>query len=65
MATVKYEFTCNLCGQPVEIDGFLLETKQGSKRFCCAGCQSIYRLLYLQDETANSAPNNITKQEDN
>ena len=64
MATVKYQSTCNLCGQPVKIDGFILNTEQGLKLFCCAGCQSIYRLLYLQDETEKSGQTDSTKQED-
>ncbi|NOQ77536.1 MAG: metal-binding protein [Methylococcaceae bacterium] len=36
---------CPLCGQPVEISGFKLKTKEGEKSFCCAGCVSIYQLL--------------------
>jgi hypothetical protein len=64
MATVKYESTCSLCGQAVEIDGFFLNTQQGLKRFCCAGCQSIYRLLYLQDEIAKTSQTDNTNQED-
>jgi len=36
---------CPLCGQPVEITGFKLQTKEGEKSFCCAGCVSIYQLL--------------------
>jgi len=36
---------CPLCSQPVEIKGFSLETKEGIKHFCCAGCVSIFQLL--------------------
>lgn len=37
---------CDLCGLAVEIDGFNVETTDGSKLvFCCAGCLSVYRLL--------------------
>jgi len=36
---------CPLCNQPVEIKGFSLQTKEGIKYFCCAGCVSIYQLL--------------------
>lgn len=46
MTTVKYADNCDLCGQPVEIAGFTLQTTQGARTFCCAGCQSIYTLIY-------------------
>ncbi len=36
---------CALCGLPVEIEGFSLETVDGIKSFCCAGCLSVYSLL--------------------
>ena len=36
---------CDLCGLAVEVDGFSVETTEGLKRFCCAGCLSVYRLL--------------------
>jgi len=36
---------CTLCGQPVEVKGFSLQTKEGQKYFCCEGCLSIYQLL--------------------
>ncbi len=36
---------CELCKQPVEIEGFSLLTDDGLKQFCCAGCLSIYQLL--------------------
>lgn len=36
---------CALCGLAVEIDGFSVETTEGLKEFCCAGCLSVYRLL--------------------
>lgn len=36
---------CPLCSQPVEIKGFSLQTKEGLKLFCCAGCVSIFQLL--------------------
>jgi len=39
------EYPCDLCGQPVEITGFKLLTASGEKKFCCAGCLSIYQLL--------------------
>lgn len=36
---------CDLCGLPVEIEGFTLLTKEGKKDFCCEGCQGIYEML--------------------
>jgi hypothetical protein len=37
---------CDLCGLPVEIEGFLLRTKEGDKAFCCEGCKGIYQMLH-------------------
>jgi len=37
--------SCDLCGLPVEIDGFKLVTKEGKKDFCCEGCLGIYQML--------------------
>jgi len=45
MTKVEYRESCVLCGQPVEITGFTLETPDGILKFCCAGCLSIYQLL--------------------
>lgn len=42
------DYPCDLCGQPVKVTGFQLLTAGGLKRFCCAGCQSIYQLLNPQ-----------------
>jgi hypothetical protein len=46
---------CDLCGLPVEVDGFFLLTKKGKKNFCCEGCLGIYQMLneehLLPDET--------------
>ncbi len=36
---------CALCGLAVEIQGFDVQTIEGIKLFCCAGCLSVYRLL--------------------
>ncbi|NOQ13638.1 MAG: metal-binding protein [Methyloprofundus sp.] len=36
---------CALCGLAVEVEGFNVETGEGLKLFCCAGCLSVYRLL--------------------
>jgi hypothetical protein len=37
--------SCDLCGLPVEVSGFELQTKEGEKRFCCEGCLGIYEML--------------------
>ncbi len=37
--------TCDLCGLPVEIEGFHLIGKDGDKNFCCEGCMGIYQML--------------------
>ncbi len=60
MVTVKYGKNCNLCGLPVEIKGFTLETEKGQLTFCCAGCQSIYQLIY-----ANKQAQKIENKSDN
>ncbi|BCG62516.1 MAG: hypothetical protein methR_P0159 [Methyloprofundus sp.] len=48
--------SCDLCGLPVEIEGFSLLTKEGKKEFCCEGCQGIYQMLnedeLLPEDTA-------------
>lgn len=36
---------CALCGLPVEIEGFTLNTEQGLQKFCCAGCLCMYQLI--------------------
>ncbi len=58
MVTVKYD-KCDLCAQPVEIDGFSIGEGQAKLSFCCAGCQSIYRLIYMNNPTKE--PNIKTK----
>jgi len=40
---------CDLCQLPVEAPGFELLTTAGRKRFCCEGCEGIYRMLH-EDE---------------
>lgn len=39
--------SCDLCGLPVETEGFTLLTneKDSKKQFCCEGCQGIYQML--------------------
>jgi len=41
----KSMIKCALCGLPVEVEGFSVETVDGLKLFCCEGCLSVYRLL--------------------
>lgn len=62
MSHVKYRASCDLCGQPVEIEGFTLAGPQGVLKFCCAGCQSIYHLLY-KNESAPSIDHSLQKKE--
>jgi Putative metal-binding domain of cation transport ATPase len=62
VATVKYGKNCDLCGLPVEIEGFSVVVEKRVLSFCCAGCQSIYQLVYMNDqsiETDNKTNNNI------
>ncbi|CAG7856986.1 hypothetical protein MCAMS1_01675 [biofilm metagenome] len=63
MVTVKYPVKCDLCGQPVEIEGFSIETGQGMMAFCCAGCQSIYRLIFMSKQTDIPENNTINNEE--
>ena len=37
---------CDLCGLPVEVPGFVLNTQEGEKHFCCEGCKGIYHMLH-------------------
>ena len=64
MATVKYKKPCDLCGQPVEIEGFTLTTDKGEQLFCCAGCVSIYRLLNANAAEAPIQPSTYNNKED-
>ncbi len=49
---------CDLCGLPVEVKGFRLKTKEGSKKFCCEGCKGIYQMLH--EEQGFSGPEEDT-----
>jgi hypothetical protein len=62
MTKVEYRDFCVLCGQPVEISGFTLQTPEGMLKFCCAGCLSIYQLL--NDSHPVSASTSTNKDED-
>ncbi len=42
-------YPCDLCGLPVEVDGFSLTTRSGPKRFCCEGCFGIFQMLNEDD----------------
>ena len=37
---------CDLCGLPVEVNGFVLKTRDGEKYFCCEGCKGIFQMLH-------------------
>ncbi|MGR9088347.1 MAG: heavy metal translocating P-type ATPase metal-binding domain-containing protein [Gammaproteobacteria bacterium] len=63
MAHVEYRPPCVLCGQPVEIDAFTLNGPRGSLKFCCAGCQSIYRLLN-EEGTSTITKHPLKKEEE-
>ncbi len=57
MSVPKTEaIACALCGLPVKIDGFTLQSPHGEQKFCCAGCLSIYQLFH--GEPLN-APNSV------
>lgn len=56
MLNGKDKEPCVLCGQPVEITGFSLTTNDGMQKFCCAGCLSIYQLLYQDDTKSTITP---------
>jgi hypothetical protein len=48
-------YSCDLCNLPVEVSGFELITREGNKRFCCEGCEGIYRMLH-EDEILPEKP---------
>lgn len=48
-------YPCDLCRLPVETEGFELWTRAGKLRFCCEGCQGIYRMLH-EDEIIDQPP---------
>ncbi len=45
MSIIECKDACTLCGLLVEIDGFTLQFPEGEKKFCCAGCLSVYQLI--------------------
>ncbi len=63
MTTVKYEKNCDLCGLAVEIKGFTLKNEKELLSFCCAGCQSIYQLIYLNRPSSDIHQTNTNKEE--
>lgn len=65
MVTVKYKKNCGLCGQAVEIKGFSLVTEKGRLSFCCAGCQSIYGLIYMNNQPMAIDTKTKNKSEEN
>ncbi|MSS76106.1 MAG: metal-binding protein [Methyloglobulus sp.] len=63
MTTVKYTKNCDLCGVAVEIKGFTLTSEKGLLSFCCAGCQSIYQLIYMNRPSTDTHQPSINKEE--
>ncbi|MEQ1544943.1 heavy metal translocating P-type ATPase metal-binding domain-containing protein [Methyloglobulus sp.] len=63
MTTLKYAKNCDLCRLPVEIKGFTLKGERGLLSFCCAGCQSIYQLIYMNRPSSDIHKTNINKEE--
>jgi len=55
---IKEQKNCDLCGQVVELEGFTVNTREGLKKFCCAGCQSIFQLLNEEILTTQQPTNN-------
>jgi endogenous inhibitor of DNA gyrase (YacG/DUF329 family) len=45
---------CDLCGLTVEVEGFQLNTTEGSKQFCCEGCKGIYQMLHEEQVLSDS-----------
>jgi Putative metal-binding domain of cation transport ATPase len=39
-------YPCDLCSLPVEVDRYQVATHSGLKRFCCEGCEGIFRMLH-------------------
>ncbi|QPK61938.1 heavy metal translocating P-type ATPase metal-binding domain-containing protein [Methylomonas sp. LL1] len=56
----KEQYPCDLCGQPVKVSGFELDIPGGPKKFCCAGCVSIYQLLNPEQNSTHSSTENIS-----
>jgi hypothetical protein len=56
IATPEKKILCALCKQPVELDGFILQTATGEKHFCCEGCLCVYQLL--NENTPPPSPDN-------
>ena len=59
MPIIEYEKTCTLCGQQAVLRSFTLNTPEGQRRFCCAGCLNIYQLL--NQDNATQSDNNYNK----
>lgn len=51
---------CDLCQLPIEVPGFELNTTSGLKRFCCEGCEGIYRMLHEDEIVSAEAVSGIT-----
>jgi hypothetical protein len=63
MSRIEYKIACALCGLSVDIDGFQLTTVDGEKRFCCAGCLSVYQLINPDEQTHNNNEEKSTNED--
>jgi hypothetical protein len=71
MVTVKYKNVCDLCGQSIAIKDVTLTAEDIVYNFCCVGCQSIYKLIYINnreqstDQAIGNSKTNNKSEEDN
>jgi hypothetical protein len=63
MPIIEYESSCSLCGQQAVLRRFTLNTPEGQRRLCCAGCLDIYRLLNQDNATLSDNNNNKLNEE--
>ncbi|WP_152565116.1 metal-binding protein [Methylobacter marinus] len=55
---------CPLCGQPVEIQDYVLNTPTARLHFCCTGCLSIYQLVNKEKLTTTTSTTQLNNKED-
>jgi hypothetical protein len=48
--------SCDLCGAPVQTPDFRVNTQTGLKRFCCEGCEGVYRMLHENEIVDDNPP---------
>ncbi len=54
--TDNTKIPCDLCGLPVETPDFSVLTATGLKRFCCEGCEGIFRMLHEEEILPDRQP---------